>query len=105
MERHSTWLLVYRYPDMQSAGEPFTRARDIVFGEDIDASAYRVQINGVPHVVVLGEGTLAADLRRRFEIACTGGVAVDLPADVRAQLLTRRREGRIPGAFWERRSL
>lgn len=105
MDRDTTWLLAYRYPDMEIAGEAFQRARDIVFSEDIDASAYRMQINAIPHVVVLGEGRLSPELRRRFEIACEGGEVVELPADARAALVRRRIESRIPGAFWERRSL
>lgn len=105
MDRENIWLLAYRYPDMHAAGRAYATARDIVFSEDIDASAYRVQINRVPHVVVLGEGPLSPDLRRRFETACEAGEAAELPADVHAALVTRRLEGRIPGAFWERRSL
>lgn len=105
MERDKTWLLAYRYTDMEVAGEAYQRARDIVFSEDIDASAYRVQINGIPHVVVLGDGPPSPELRRRFETACEGGETVELPADVHAELVRRRLEGRIPGAFWERRSL
>jgi hypothetical protein len=105
MERDTTWLLAYCYPDMQTAGEAFERARDIVFSEDIDASAYRVQLNGVPHVVVLGEAPLLPELRRRFEVACAGGEPVELPTDARAVLVRRRLEGRIRGAFWERRPL
>lgn len=105
MERDSSWLLAFRYPDMESAGEAYSRAREIVFSEDIDASTYRVQINGLPHVVALGEGPLRPRLRRRFEVACTSGVAVELPADAQAALVRRRLEGRIPGAFWERCSL
>lgn len=105
MERDEIWVLAYRYPDMDAAGNAFERARDIVFREDIDASAYRVRINRVPHVVVVGDGPLTPELRRRFEAAFSGGEPVDLGADARAVLVNRRAEGRIPGAFWERRSL
>lgn len=71
----TTWLLAYRYPHMGTAGEAYQRARDIVFSEDIDASTFRVKLNGIPHVVVLGDGPMPPDLRRRFGIACEGGEA------------------------------
>lgn len=105
MEGENTWLLANRYSDMKTAGEAFQRARDIIFGDDIDASAYRVQISGIPHVVALGEGPLPPELLRRFEVACERGEPVELPPNARAVLVRRRLEGRIPGAFWERRSL
>lgn len=104
MERDESWVIAYRYPDMEAAGEAYQRARDIVFGEDIDASAFRVQINRVPHVVVVGDGPLDPDLRGRFEDACRDGEAAVLPAFARELLLSRRAEGRVPGLFWERRS-
>ena len=33
MEEDNTWLLAYRYLDMDEAGEAYARARDIVFSE------------------------------------------------------------------------
>jgi hypothetical protein len=101
----SEWLLAFRYSDMETAGPDYDACRDLVFGLDIDASAYRIQVGGVVHVVVLGEQALLPPVREMFERACTGGRSVELPADIASALFKRRRTGKIPGAFWERRSL
>ena len=46
------WLIAYRFSAMDIAGRAYKRARDVVFGRNIDASVYRVQIVGVPHVIL-----------------------------------------------------
>ncbi len=98
------WLLAFRYPNMEIAGEAYELCRDLVFGLDIDASAYRMQLNGVVHVVIIGDGELLLPVREMFERSCKRGTATDLPEDVATALHERRREGKIPGSFWERRS-
>lgn len=100
-----TWLLAFRYDSMAVAGEAYELARDLVFGLDIDeASAYRIKLNNVPHVVVLGEGQLLEAVREMFEKACRHGQPVELPIETARLLFERRRTGKIPGVFWERRS-
>lgn len=98
------WLLAFHYPDMATAGKAYEVCRDLVFGLDIDASAYRIQLNGIAHVVVIGEGPLLPAVRKIFERACTRGTAAELPEDIASVLFERRTAGKIPGAFWERRS-
>ncbi len=100
----NTWLLAFRYRDMETAGEAYEVCRDLVFGLDIDASAYRIQLNAVAHVVIVGEGPLLPPVRDMFERACAHGEAADLPDDIANVLFERRTVGKIPGAFWERRS-
>ena len=102
--KQEKWLLAFRYADMDVAGQAFELCRDLVFGLDIDASAYRVKVNDVPHVVIVGDGELLAFVREKFERSCKPGSATDLPVDVAYALTERRKEGKIPGAFWERRS-
>ena len=48
-----SWVMACRYPDMDSAGVAYSGARDVVFDNDIDASVYRLQLDGVPHVIVV----------------------------------------------------
>lgn len=98
------WLLVFRYADMRRAGDAYKVCRDLVFGIDIDASAYRIQLNTVPHVVVIGDGELSPALRQMVERACVYGTEAELPEDIANVLFERRTVGKIPGAFWERRS-
>lgn len=102
--KQKRWLLAFRYADMDAAGEAFELCRDLVFGLDIDASAYRVKVNDVPHVVIVGDGELLPPERDMFERSCKRGSPTDLPQDVADALVERRKEGKIPGAFWERRS-
>ncbi len=99
------WLLALHYEDIKTAGEGYQVCRDLVFGLDVDASAYRIQRNTVPHVIVIGDGELLSTVREMFERACAHGEVVELPKDI-ANILFERPStvGKIPGAFWERRS-
>ncbi len=98
------WLLAFRYADMRRAGDAYKVCRDLVFDWDIDASAYRIQLNTVPHVVVIGDGELLPALRQMVERACVYGAGAELPEDIVSVLFERRAVGKILGAFWERRS-
>jgi len=98
------WLLAFQYADMRRAGDAYKVCRDLVFDSDIDASAYRIQLNTVPHVVVIGDGELLPALREMVERACVYGTEAELPKDIVRALFERRTVGKIPGAFWERRS-
>jgi hypothetical protein len=101
----SKWLLVFRYADMRRAGDAYKVCRDLVFDMDIDASAYRIKLDTVPHIVVIGDGELLPALRAMVERACVYGVEAELPEEIVSALFERRTVGKIPGAFWERRSL
>jgi hypothetical protein len=98
------WLLAFRYEDMRRAGDAYRVCRDLVFDWDIDASAYRIQFNTVPHVVVIGDAELLPALREMVERACVYGEGAELPEDIVRALYERRMTGKIPSAFWERRS-
>ncbi len=95
------WVMAYRFDGKETAGIGYNQARDVVFGTNIDASVYRVQIKGVWHVVVLGDGQLAEQQRLTFEQACAQGATAELPVEVRTFLEERRASGKLPGAFWE----
>ena|SRR3990170_2020252 len=99
------WLLAFRFHDMKTAGEAYELARDLVFGLDIEASAFRIQVAGIPHVAVLGDAPLMPPVRDMFERSCSKGKPVELTEEVTEALFSRRAEGKIPGVFWERRSL
>lgn len=98
------WLLAFRYSDMETAGEAWETCRDLVFGLDIDASAYRIQLNTVAHVIIIGDGPLLRPVRDMFERSCAHGKPAELPTDVKSALFERRNKTKIPGAFWQRRS-
>jgi hypothetical protein len=95
------WLLAFRFPNMETAGKAYQRARNVVFGRDIDTTVYRVQLEGIAHVVVLGDGPLTIWSTETFTKACAGGEATSIPEDVKRLLEKRRQAGKVPGAFWE----
>jgi hypothetical protein len=88
---------VFLYPDMETAGEAFELCRDLVFGLDIDASAYRVKVHDVPHVIIVGDDELLPPVREMFERSCNRGTPTDLRDEVRTALFERRSEGKVPG--------
>ena len=98
-----TWVLAFRYPDMEAAKLPWERVRDLIFIQDCDASVYRSQINGEAHVVIVGWNSVSGAMRRRFSELCSGGCAAEIPEEVRMYLIERRDKTAIPGAFWQRR--
>jgi hypothetical protein len=71
----------------------------------LDASVYRLMLNDVWHLVVLGEGDLPVFYERTFEVACQHGVRLAIPLEVQTALMVRSVAARHqhPG-FWERRS-
>ena len=95
------WLIAYRFSDMDIAGRAYKRARDVVFGRDIDASVYRVQISGVPHLIAIGDGSISKELQERFESTCNKGKITEVSQEVTKALTDRRKAGRLPGFFWE----
>ena len=95
------WLIAYCFPDMEIAGRAYKRARDVVFGRDIDASVYRVQIGGVPHLIALGDGAISEELRQRFEGTCSKGKLAEVAPEISKALSDRRKANKLPGFFWE----
>jgi hypothetical protein len=100
-EERETWILTSRFEEMETARRAYEQLRNVVFGRNIDASVYRVQLGGVPHVILLGEGALPEWLRKTYEEACAKGQSVEMPEDVKSTLRERRIAGKLPGAFWE----
>jgi len=91
----------YRFQDMETAGNAYGRIRNAILGRESDASVYRVQIKGVPHVVALGDGDLPEDMRKKMEEACAAGEPVSIPSEISLILQERRSNRRLPGVFWE----
>lgn len=99
------WMRAWRYDSFELAGEVWRGIRDYIFKGNVDASVYRVLLDGVPHVAVIGEGQLTNRFIRAMEVESRGGKVVDLPDEVFDQLFHRRMSGSIPGVFWERRGM
>lgn len=79
----------------------YTQAQDAVFTTDCDLSVYRLLIDQVSHVAVVGTAPPPALDARLARILATGE-PVALPATVVQQLLERRAQARRQGPWVER---
>ena len=95
------WLLAYRYEDEGAAGVDYQSLRDYLLANDLDMTVYRIMLNSVWHVVSVSDGVpdlrIVKEMRRGFK----AGTSVELPKEVADALQARRKEGSIPGVFWE----
>jgi hypothetical protein len=99
------WSLSFRFEDWDRAGRAYERSRDLIFGLDLDASAYRILLNGRAYVVVVGIGLPAASLPGQLHDACRDGEDSSLPDEVIITLALRHEQfAGAPGTRFERRS-
>lgn len=96
--------VAYRFVDFDEAGKAYERARDLIFGADLNASAYRVQINGVTHVVIVGEDVPYPRLQGALPEICQKGDLTDVPDGIVLALALRRAQFDGPDVKFERRS-
>ena len=81
-----------RFTDESSAGMAYGAAQHAIFdGPSNDLSAYRLQLNRVYHVAVLGRSP-PADLAEQRGAILASGEPATLPADVLQALAERRRQ-------------
>lgn len=100
------WLLVRRYPDESTALAVYDGVYGLLFTEDLDASVFRLSLNGLFHVAMIGEQPLASDDEHAVNaIFATAGEPAELPAIAIDELRERRRAFKATGAgFFERRT-
>jgi hypothetical protein len=96
--------IAFRFADFDEAGRAYERARDLIFGADLNASAYRVVLNGVAHVVVVGEDVPYPRLQQALPEICQKGELIDVPDEVVLALALRRAQFDGPDVKFERRS-
>src|ERR1041384_8020159 len=78
-----------RSPTERSAGQAYFQAQEAIFTTDCDLSAYRLQVNRLWHVAVLGSPP-PEQLERSLRTILAAGKPIPLPADVLSILLERR---------------
>lgn len=99
------WSLSFHFDDWEIAGRAYEKSRDIVFGLDIDASAYRILLGGKAHVVVVGIGLPSSSLVAQLQVACQQGEDAPLPEPVVITLALRHEQFAIqPGIKFERQA-
>lgn len=74
--------------------------RALYHGEPSELSAYNVVVDGVPHVVILGEQP-TRPLRQQLTRLLAAGEITDLPAEVVATLRRRREQEHGKGRWVE----
>lgn len=96
------YCIAARYRSERTAGRAYTRAQSALLNaEGCDLSSYRLQLDQIWHVAVLGEQP-APELDRRLRMILAGGDPVTFPADVVAALLARRAAAIELGPWVER---
>jgi hypothetical protein len=89
-----------RFVEENLAARVYAEVQDTIHGTPCDLSAYRLLIDRVPHVTVVGAPPPDA-LDQRLTAALAAGEAADLPANVVAMLLERRRQANHLGPWVE----
>ncbi len=101
--RHSgapRYTLVAEFPDEVTARRAYARVQALLYRADCDLSAYRVLLDGVPHVVVLGKAP-AESLDEHLRLALIAGRPAELPPPIIAALAVRRAQQRQKGPWVE----
>ena len=89
-----------RFADEPSAGRAYIAAERTIFdGPPNDLSAYRVQLNRIYHVAVLGQAP-PAELDEQLSAILASGEPAELPADILQALSDRRRQVTRRGGPW-----
>jgi hypothetical protein len=99
------WVLSFAFKTFESAGPVYERARDFIFARDVDASVYRIVLEGHTHVVALGFIRMQPGLERQLEEILSAGEDAMLPEEVLLALSIRHAEVRAPGMKYERRGM
>ena len=90
-----------RFTGEQPAGQAYVALQQAIFtAAPNDLSAYRVQLDGVYHVVVVGVRPPPA-LEQRLTAILAAGTPTELPATVQQALLARRAQVTPHQSWWE----
>ena len=90
-----------RFATERAAGQAYFAVQDAIFtAEECDLSAYRLQLNRVSHVAVLGEPP-PEELDQTLAALLAAGEATALPAEVLKLLAQRRRQATRDSAWHE----
>ena len=99
--RETPYVRVARFADEPHAGRVYFQLQQaILTAEPNDLSVFRVQLNGVYHVVVLGVPPPPA-LDQQLAAILAAGAPAELPASVLRTLQERRAQVTKRGTWWE----
>lgn len=90
-----------RFDGEESAGVAYFATENLIRHPECDLSAYRLQLNQVWLVAVIGEQP-SAELAAQIEAALAMGEPVSLPEPIVSFLRKRREQQKQPGGWVER---
>ena len=103
--RLRSWAEVRRYTSADDALVAYEAARDRILEDELEASAFRVTVDGVSFVTVLGEQPPPTDSLAKMRELLAQGSEAELPPPVLDELQRRRGAFQRTGAeFMERRT-
>lgn len=105
LNEHTVASIAFRFASASEAGAAYERARDLIFGEDFNASAYRVFLNSQPYVIVICDGLPPDRLEMALPEICATGEMTLIPDEIVLQLALRRARFSGPDVKFERRSV
>ena len=91
---------VARFPGEEEAGRYYHATLRLFRDPDVDLSAYRLQLNQIWHVAVIGSTSPPADIAKKVEGILDQGELATLPPDILKVLLARREQVLSPGTNW-----
>ena len=104
INEHSFASIAFRFASRSDAVAAYERARDLIFANDFNASAYRVLLNGQSYVVVICDGLPPARLEMALPEICVKGEMTVVRDEIVVTLALRRASFSGPDVKFERRS-
>lgn len=99
-ETQPAYAQAARYGDEQEAGEAYFQAESAIFGTNYELSAYRLQLEQIWHVAVLGD-TPPEDFDQTIQAILSTGQPTELPPEILAFLNQRRLQASQLGSWVE----
>jgi len=97
-----SWYRAARYADEPAAGRAYFQVQETVFQQETDISAYRIMLEQIYHVAVLGGSQTEATLQAQIEnILYAEGTPTQLPDEVLVYLTERKQQAREVGPWVE----
>jgi hypothetical protein len=87
-----------KFSSERTAGRVYFQVQKLIDNPEADLSAYRLQLQGVWHVAVVGDAP-GKELADKLERWLSAGESVDLPEDA-VEFLFRRRAEQIKRGPW-----
>lgn len=96
------YYLAARFPGERLAGRAYFQAQELIFNTpDSDLSVFRIQLNQIYHVAVLGIPP-PQELEQKLRSILSTGDSTSLPADILKVLLQRRAQATRQGPWVEK---